>query len=153
MVKVNVITIGSIKEDYYVSAIKEYSKRLSRFCNLNIIELKEESNEKTIEKKIEKESDRLLEACKGVVILLDRQGELVTSEKLASLIDNASTKGSSDISFIIGGSNGVNQKLKAKADFAISFGKITYPHQLFRVVLLEQIYRAFTILNNLPYHK
>ncbi len=153
MLKVDIVAIGSIKEDYFIDAINEYAKRLSRFCNLNIIELKEESNEKSVAKKIEKESDRLLEACKGFVVLLDRQGEMVTSEKLASLIDTASTKSGGNIIFIVGGSNGVSQKVRNRADLVVSFGNITYPHQLFRVVLIEQIYRAFTILNKLPYHK
>ncbi len=153
MIKVNIVTVGSIKESFFTEAIKEYSKRLSRFCNLNVIEVKEASNESSIAKKIDKESDKLIEALSGTIVLLDRQGKLVSSEELANTIDNLSLMGDSEISFVVGGSNGVNDKLRNLAKHVISFGKITYPHQLFRVVLLEQIYRAFTIIGGLPYHK
>lgn len=153
MLKINVICVGSIKEKYFVDAIKEYQKRLSRFCSLSIIEVQEEAQEKSIDKKIEKESVKLLSVCKGIIILLDREGKMVSSEELAGSLDKLSSGGVSEISFVIGGSNGVSEELKSKAKMSFSFGKITYPHQLFRVILLEQIYRAFSILNNSPYHK
>ena len=153
MLKINIVCVGSIKEKYFVEAIKEYGKRLSRFCSLSIVEVQEEAQEKSINKKIEKESDKLLSACKGAIILLDRVGKLVSSEDLASSLDNLAGQGISEMSFVIGGSNGVSDLLKEKAKFSFSFGKITFPHQLFRVVLLEQIYRGFSILNNSPYHK
>ena len=95
----------------------------------------------------------MINAVKGDFILLDRQGKLVSSEELAEMVEECAVRFNGEISFIIGGSNGVSEELKSKAKHIISFGKITYPHQLFRVVLLEQIYRAFSILNNLPYHK
>lgn len=153
MLKINIVCVGSIKEKFFIDAIKEYEKRLSRFCSLSIIEVQEEAQEKSIDKKIEKESAKLITACKGVVILLDREGKMVSSEDLASSLDKLSCDGISEISFVIGGSNGVNAELKNKAKQSFSFGKITYPHQLFRVVLLEQIYRAFSINGGLPYHK
>jgi len=153
MIKVNIIAVGSIKENFYTEAISEYSKRMSRYAQVNIIEVQEDAKEKSISKKIDKESEKLDKVLRGYVILLDRQGELISSEKLAETIDKCQTEGVSEISFIIGGSNGVNEALKSRANKVISFGKITFPHQLFRVVLMEQIYRAFTINNNLPYHK
>jgi len=153
MIKVNIIAVGSIKENFYTEAISEYSKRMSRYAQVNIIEVQEDAQEKSISKKIDKESEKLDKVLRGYVILLDRQGELISSEKLAETIDKCQTEGVSEISFIIGGSNGVNEALKSRANKVISFGKITFPHQLFRVVLMEQIYRAFTINNNLPYHK
>lgn len=153
MIKVNIIAVGSIKENFYTEAISEYSKRMSRYAQVNIIEVQEDAQEKSISKKIDKESEKLDKALKGYVILLDRQGELLSSEKLAETLDKCQTDGVSEISFVIGGSNGVSEALKQKSNKVISFGKITFPHQLFRVVLMEQIYRAFTINNNLPYHK
>ena len=153
MLKVNIVCVGSIKEKFFVDAIKEYEKRLSRFCSLSIIEVQEEAQEKSIDKKIDKESEKLINAAKGAVILLDREGKMVSSENIAEMLDKLSSQGNSEISFVIGGSNGVNNKLKTLTKSSISFGKITFPHQLFRVVLLEQIYRGFAINNNTPYHK
>lgn len=153
MLKINIICVGSIKEKYFIEAIEEYKKRLSRFCKISIIEVEEKSQEKNEKVKIEKESLSLLNAIKGYVILLDREGKEISSEGLAQVFDNCAVKGDTEISFIIGGSNGVNEQLKRACKQIYSFGKITFPHQLFRVVLIEQIYRALTILNNLPYHK
>jgi len=153
MLKINVVCVGSIKEKYFTEAIKEYEKRLSRFCSLSIIEVQEEAQEKSIEKKIIKESNKILNLVKGCVVLLDREGKLVSSEELAEHIDKISSQGISEITFVIGGSNGVSKELKNKANYSFSFGKITFPHQLFRVVLLEQIYRACSIEAGLPYHK
>ena len=153
MIKVNIICVGSIKEKFFTQAVEEYMKRLSRFCSLNIVEVQEEASEKSVSKKIEKESNKLINALKGVVFLLDRQGQMISSEGLAESLDKVTSQGASEVSFVIGGSNGVSEALKEKSKHIISFGKVTYPHQLFRVVLLEQIYRAFTINSNLPYHK
>ena len=153
MLKINLVCVGSIKEKFYTEAVKEYQKRLSRFCSLSIIEVQEEAFEKSIDKKIDKESEKILNACKGVIILLDREGKMLSSEDLAKSFDKLSTQGVSEISMVIGGSNGVNSELKSKARQIVSFGKITFPHQLFRVVLLEQVYRAFCINNKTPYHK
>ena len=153
MLKINLVCVGSIKEKFFTDAIKEYQKRLSRFCSLSITEVQEEAQEKSIEKKIDKESEKLLNACKGAIILLDREGKMLSSEDLAESFDKLSTQGVSEVSLVIGGSNGVNSNLKSKAKLIVSFGKITFPHQLFRVVLLEQVYRAFSINSGSPYHK
>lgn len=153
MIKVNIVCVGSIKEKFYIEAVNEYSKRLSKFCKLQIIEVEEETRQQNIEKKINIESERLKNSSKGFTILLDRVKQEVSSEELAKIIDISKTVGVSEISFIIGGSNGVSEDLKKSVNKCISFGKITFPHQLFRVVLLEQIYRAFSINEKLPYHK
>lgn len=153
MLKVNIVCVGTIKEKFFTDAISEYSKRLSKFCKLQIVEVAEESKEQSIEKKIEIESVRLKNACRGFIILLDRCKQEVSSEELSNMLDTLKSAGTSEVSFVIGGSNGVSEEFKRQANKCVSFGKITFPHQLFRVVLLEQIYRAFTISAGLPYHK
>lgn len=153
MLKVNIVCVGTIKEKFFTDAISEYSKRLSKFCKLQIVEVAEESKEQSIEKKIEIESERLKNACRGFIILLYRCKQEVSSEELSNMLDTLKSAGTSEISFVIGGSNGVSEEFKRQANKCVSFGKITFPHQLFRVVLLEQIYRAFTISAGLPYHK
>lgn len=153
MLKVNIVAVGSIKEKFYKDAIDEYKKRLSASCVVNVIEVNEESNQKNLEVKTQKETERLISACKGVVVLLDRKGEMVSSEGLSDIIKRTQNSGFGEMSFVIGGSNGVSEELVKSAKHVVSFGKITFPHQLFRVVLLEQIYRAFSILEGKPYHK
>lgn len=151
--KINIVCVGKIKEKFFVEAINEYAKRLSRFCDLKIIEVEEESKMSNTDKKCEIESENLLEKCGGIIVALDGSGKLLSSPEIANFIKLKANNGISEISFVIGGSNGLSQNLKNRADLVLSFGKITFPHQLFRVVLLEQIYRAFTILEGLPYHK
>ena len=151
--KINIVCVGKIKEKFFVEAINEYAKRLSRFCDLKIIEVEEESKISNTDKKCEIESENLLEKCGGIIVALDSSGKLLSSPEIANFIKLKTNNGISEISFVIGGSNGLSQNLKNRADLVLSFGKITFPHQLFRVVLLEQIYMAFTILEGLPYHK
>lgn len=153
MLKINIVCVGKIKEKFFTDAVNEYVKRLSKFCKLQICEVDEESKEQNIEKKIELESAKLEKEAKGFVVLLDRVKKEISSEELSLMIEKLKNDGTSEISFIIGGSNGVSENFKKNADQCVSFGKITFPHQLFRVVLLEQIYRAFTISAGLPYHK
>lgn len=153
LMKVTIVCVGKIKEKYFLDAVDEYKKRLSRFCKFSIIEVDEESIEKSTQKKIEIESKSLLSKCFKNLIVLDRKGEECSSEDLAKIIENLANNGVSELSFVIGGSNGVSDEIKKNATKLISFGKPTYPHQLFRVILSEQIYRAFTIINGLPYHK
>lgn len=151
--KVNIVAVGKIKEKFFTDAISEYAKRLSKFCDFNIIEVDESSNITNIELKKEKEGDLLLSKAKGYIIALDGGGKLLSSEDLAELLKTNMTNGESEFSFVIGGSNGLSDLVKTKANKIVSFGKITFPHQLFRVVLSEQIYRAFTINNHINYHK
>lgn len=151
--KVNIVAVGKIKEKFFTDAISEYAKRLSKFCDFNIIEVDESSNITNIELKKEKEGELLLSKAKGYIIALDSGGKLLSSEDLAELLKTNMTNGESEFSFVIGGSNGLSDLVKTKANKIVSFGKITFPHQLFRVVLSEQIYRAFTINNHINYHK
>lgn len=158
--KISVLTVGKIKEKYLRDAIAEYSKRLSRYCKLEIIEV---SDEKTPDNASEHEED-LIRAKEGerlkkyikdgaYVIALAIQGKQTTSEGFAEKIHNLGLKGESHIVFIIGGSIGIDRTILKEADELLSFSQMTFPHQLMRVVLLEQIYRAFRIINGEPYHK
>ena len=160
MLKVNIICVGKIKETFFREAIDEYSKRLNSYCSLNIIEIKDEkipNNPSEKENQIikEKEGNNILSHIKkdSYVICLDLKGKQYTSEEFSQKINNISANISSSISFVIGGSLGISQNVLKKANESISFSKMTFPHQLFRVILLEQIYRAFKIMNNETYHK
>ena len=155
--KINVVCVGKIKEKYFTDAINEYAKRISRFAEFKVIECAEfpVKNQSAAEvlQSVEKEGEKILECVKGYVILTVIDGKMLDSVEISRLMSVKMTEGVSEITFVIGGSNGVSDKVKNRADFKISFGKATYPHQLMRVILSEQIYRAFSIMNNLPYHK
>ncbi|MBR0597705.1 23S rRNA (pseudouridine(1915)-N(3))-methyltransferase RlmH [Sinanaerobacter chloroacetimidivorans] len=157
---IHIICIGKLKEDYWTNAIKEYSKRLSKYCTLLISELKEEKspdNPSQAEELAIKEAEgrRILKQIKkdSYVIALEIQGKQLTSEELSEKIQELGVSGKSDISFIIGGSIGLSQEVLSRADFRLSFSKMTFPHQMMRVVLLEQIYRSFKIIKKESYHK
>ena len=152
MLKINLVCVGNLKDKFFIEASNEYTKRLSRFCELKITELKEYTNLDSIEKIKEQEGEEILKNVKGYFILLDVKGNLISSEDLAEKIESISLS-SSEITFVIGGSYGVSEKVKQKANEKISVSKMTFPHRLFRIMLLEQIYRAFTINNNIAYHK
>lgn len=155
---IDLIVVGKIKEKYFTQAIDEYAKRLSRFVKVNITEIPDEkipdnASDKQLSQILEKEGDKILSKIKdGYIIAMCIEGNLTTSEDLAKSLEQASFT-SSKITFIIGGSLGLSDKVKARADKKISFGRITLPHQLMRVVLCEQIYRAYKIINNESYHK
>lgn len=156
---INIISVGKIKEKYFTAAIEEYSKRLSRFVKLIVTEIPDEripdnASEKEIEIIKEKEGRKILSKLNenSFVITLCIEGKELSSEELAQKITDISMS-SSNITFIIGGSLGLSNAVKNKSQLRLSFGKITFPHQLMRVVLLEQIYRAFKINNNENYHK
>lgn len=156
MANINIICTGKLKEDYLKQAQGEYTKRLGAFCNLNIIEKRESplpknASDANIEKACMTESEELLQSGQGYLIALSPEGKRMTSENFAKLIKEKSSLG--DISFFIGGSNGLHQNLKEKADILLSFSDMTMPHQLFRIVLLEQVYRGFMISGNRTYHK
>ena len=150
MQKIRFVVVGSLKEDFWQAATNEYKKRLSKFCNLEIIEVQEKSNLPE-NAKVDEESKLILEKSKGKVLLFDRSGRDTSSEDLAALLKKYQTE--PVLTFIIGGSNGVNESLKQSAFEKIKFGAATFPHQLFRVIALEQLYRAFAINASLPYHK
>lgn len=158
--KITLITVGKIKEKYLKDAIAEYSKRLSKYCKLEIIEVADEKTpdnaSETVEEQIrDKEADRILKYVKddAYVITLEILGKQLTSEQLANKIDTLGIQGTSHIIFIIGGSIGLGQEVLKRSDYALSFSKMTFPHQLMRVILLEQIYRSYRIINGEPYHK
>ncbi len=157
--KITIIGVGKIKEKYFTDAIKEYSKRLSRFCQIEIIEVNDEkipenASEKEMEKIKEKEGKGILSKIKdgAYVVTLCIEGKELSSEALAKKIEAISMQ-SSHIVFVIGGSLGLSEEVKNASSLRLSFGKMTLPHQLMRVVLLEQIYRAFKINNSENYHK
>ena len=153
---INIVCIGKIKDKYIIDGITEFSKRLSAFVNLNFYELKEYNKEDNIQISIEKESADILkqlEKLNSFNILLDLNGKEYTSEAMSKYIEDLKIKGSSSISFIIGGSNGVNDEVRKKADMKLKFSYFTFPHQLMRLILMEQVYRWFSISNNIKYHK
>lgn len=152
MLKINIITVGKVKEQYINDGIKEFSKRLSKYVSLKIIELAEEADNAT---SVDIESNRILaylEKTKGYTILLDLKGKELDSLELSNKISKL-TINYSEISFLIGGSKGINNMVREKCDYSLCFSKFTFPHQLFRLILLEQIYRSICIINNIKYHK
>lgn len=158
--KITVITVGKIKEKYLKDAIAEYSKRLSRYCKLEILEVTDEKTpdgaSETVEENIrDKEGERILKLVKddSYVITLEIGGKMLTSEELSDKMDTLGIQGQSHLNFIIGGSIGLGKEVLKRSDYALSFSKMTFPHQLMRVILLEQIYRGYRIMNNEPYHK
>ncbi len=158
--KITLITVGKIKEKYLKDAIAEYSKRLSRYCKLEIVEVADEKTpdnaSDTVEDAIrDKEGERILKYIKedAYVITLEIAGKMLTSEEMAEKIEKLGVQGTSHIIFIIGGSIGLGKEILKRSDYALSFSKMTFPHQLMRVILLEQIYRSYRIINHEPYHK
>ena len=158
--KITVITVGKIKEKYLKDAIAEYSKRLSKYCKLEIIEVADEKTPDNASEVVEdsirsKEAERILKYVKddAYVITLEIGGKQLSSEEFADKIDRLGVQGTSHIIFIIGGSIGLGKEVLTKSNYALSFSKMTFPHQLMRVILLEQVYRSYRIISNEPYHK
>lgn len=158
--KISIICVGKIKEKFYRDAIDEYAKRLSKYCKFEIIEVADEKTPDgagaAIEEQIKaKEAQRILEKMKEdtYVCTLEILGGRFTSEGFANWIENLTVKGNSHIAFVIGGSLGLHESVCKRSNKAISFSDMTFPHQLMRVILSEQIYRAFRIINGEPYHK
>ena len=158
--KITVITVGKIKEKYLRDAIAEYAKRLSRYCKLEIIEVADEKTPdqagETVEEQIrDKEGERILKYIRDdmYVITLEIGGKMLSSEELADKINMLGIQGQSSVAFVIGGSIGLGREVLKRSDYALSFSKMTFPHQLMRVILLEQVYRSYRIINGEPYHK
>lgn len=145
MQKIYFVVVGKIKESFYRDAVAEYVKRLSRFAKVEIKELPEGANP-------EAEADEILRACKGYTIALAVEGEKLSSEKLAKKMQTLADTGK-DVSFVIGSSCGLSDRVKNAADYKLSFSDMTFPHQLMRVILAEQVYRAFMINAGSTYHK
>jgi 23S rRNA (pseudouridine1915-N3)-methyltransferase len=158
--KITIICVGKIKEKFYQQAIEEYKKRLSRYCKLDIIELQDEKTPDHASEQVNlmiksKEGDRILTSIKedAYVIALAIEGKMPDSIALSEMIDKLGIEGTSNIAFVIGGSLGLDQRVLDRSDYKLSFSKMTFPHQLMRVILLEQVYRSYRIMKNEPYHK
>lgn len=158
--RITVISVGKIKEKFYTGAIEEYSKRLSKYCTLNLVEVADEKAPETLSEKEmvqikDREGERILDKIKDsqYVITLEIRGQQLTSEALSEKLSALGLEGNSDVVFVIGGSLGLSDAVMRRSNFALSFSKMTFPHQLMKVVLLEQVYRGFRILRNEPYHK
>ncbi len=159
-VNISIIAVGKLKEKYLKQAVAEYEKRMKNLANISIIELPDEkipeqASEKEMLQTKQKEGERILKKIQDnmYVIALDPQGEMISSEKTAEKMDYLALHGKSKLAFIIGGSLGLDQSVLQRADFSWSFSKLTFPHQLIRVMLMEQLYRAFQINRGSPYHK
>ena len=158
--KLKIVTVGKLKEKYLKNGIDDYSKRLSRFANLEMIEL---ADEKTPDRASDSENQKILElegtrilskiGDRDFVIVLAIEGKTLSSEEFSKQLERAPINGFSTLTFVIGGSLGLSPQVKKRANLSISFGRLTLPHQLMRLVLVEQIYRAFTIQQGSPYHK
>ncbi len=160
MLHIDIVCIGKIKEQYLKDAISEYSKRLSKYCSLNIIELPDEQvpnnlNDTLIRNIKQNESKNILSHIKkdSHIICLDLKGKQYSSEEFSKKLDNIALNYNSNITFIIGGTLGLSDELLNKSNELICFSKMTFPHQLIRIFLLEQIFRAFKISNNETYHR
>lgn len=157
--KIKIVSVGKIKEKYLIDGINEFSKRLSKFTKLELVEVADEKapenlSDKDIDIIKDKEADRILSRINNeYVIVLAIEGENFCSEDFAKKIQNILTYEASEICFVIGGSLGLSQRIAKKANMLLSFSKLTFPHQLMKLMLLEQIYRTFKIINNEPYHK
>ena len=150
MMTINLICVGNLKETFSKQEQEEYLKRLSAFCKVNVIEIKEQNQFENSSVTLEKEGEEILKKLKGYVILCDIKGKELSSPALAEKLENL-MQTNSEISFVVGGSYGVCEKVKSLSKEKISFSPMTFPHNLF--MLLEQVYRAFTIINGKTYHK
>lgn len=161
MIRVNIICIGKIKEKFFTDAISEYAKRLTAFCKFSVVELAEEKiksntpNQTQIDEVLDEEGKRILQkiAQADYVIAMCIEGKMLSSEELSKTLDRIMINGKSTVDFIIGGSYGLSGKVKQRADLRLSMSRMTFPHQMARMILSEQIYRAFEISSNGKYHK
>ena len=158
--KITIVCVGKIKEKFYRDALVEYTKRLSRYCSLSITEVADEKTKEQasdVECAIikDREGERILKAIRedGYVIALAIDGKNLDSVELSKKIENLALTGKSNLYFVIGGSLGLSDEVMKRADYKLSFSRMTFPHQLMRVILLEQIYRSYRIINHEPYHK
>lgn len=152
--QIDLIVVGKLKEKSMQQMCNEYIKRLGSYCKLNVIELKDESNNLDQSMVMSREAEAINKVLdEKSYIIMDIDGKQMTSEQFSTKIDEITTYDNSKLTFVIGGSLGIDPTIKAKANLRMSFSKMTFPHQLFRVMLLEQIYRQFRIARNEPYHK
>lgn len=154
MIKIDIIAVGKMSQKHLTVIEKDYYTRINKYANINIIEVKE-VNDNNINNIIEKEADNIIAKIdpSSFLITMEIDGKQLSSEQLAEKFNEVTTYSHSKITFVIGGSYGLSDRVKKMSNLKLSFSKMTFPHQLFRVMLLEQVYRAFTINNNSPYHK
>ena len=150
MITIEIVAVGKIKEDFYKKAMDEYIKRLSGYCNIKVTEVADFPDDKNA---IKREGALILPKLKGVCVPLCVEGKALSSEELAEFIGSRAVDGHSKITFVIGGSSGLDDEVKARGALRLSFSRMTFPHRLMRVILAEQLYRAFKILNGESYHK
>lgn len=157
---ITIISVGKVKEKFFADAIKEYTKRLSKYCRISEETIQDERADDSfspaeIQQVKTREGQKILSRLKHntYAFVLDVKGRQLSSEELAEKVSSLALQGASDLTFIIGGSNGLSEEVLSRADFTLSFSKMTFPHQLFKVILLEQIYRAFKINSGETYHK
>lgn len=157
---ISIITVGKLKEKYLKDGIDEYKKRLTRYCSIDIIEVPDEKAPETLSSKEEeqikeKEGQAILKHIKDTtyVVALDLKGKMLSSEELSDFLQDCALSGNSSIAFIIGGSLGLSKEVLQRANYKLCFSKMTFPHQLMRLILLEQVYRGFRIIKGEPYHK
>ena len=157
MIKINIVCVGRVKEKYFADGISEYVKRISKYAVVSVTELQEENYNNVTESLIstikQKEAERILPHLKGYVFAMAIEGKKFSSENFAKKIKGLIDAGEGVITFVIGGSYGLDDSVKQKANELISFSDMTFPHTLFRLILTEQVYRAFSIINNSSYHK
>ncbi len=160
MMTINIVAVGKIKENYIIKGISEYTKRLTNYCKINIKEVKQENipgnpSQSSIEKIKDKEGERVIAQipANSYAIALDVKGKPMTSEGLAQSLQNLQVKGVSEVTFIIGGTLGLSEQVLDEVDYSLSLSHMTFTHQMIRLILLEQIYRAFKIISNEPYHR
>lgn len=158
--KITILTVGKMKEKYMQAAVAEFTKRLSSYCKMELIEVADEKTQENATEVMcnivkDKEADRLMKYIKddAYVITLEIKGKMLTSEELADKIEKLGVSGKSHIIFVIGGSLGLGEVVMKRSDMALSFSKMTFPHQLMKVILVEQIYRSYRIITGAPYHK
>lgn len=154
MIKLNLVTVGKLKDDFIRKGVSEYLKRLSLYAKVTEYEIKEENDpkESDVKKTLDLEGKRILEKCKGKIFALAVEGKMYSSEGFSKRIKKCVDSGD-EITFVVGSSRGLSDIVKSRADALISFSDMTFPHGLFRLMLVEQIYRAFTIINGTGYHK
>ena len=157
MIKINIVCVGRVKEKYFADGISEYVKRISKYAVVSVTELQEENYNNVTESLIstikQKEAERILPHLKGYVFAMAIEGKKFSSENFAKKIKGLIDAGEGVTTFVIGGSYGLDDSVKQKANELISFSDMTFPHTLFRLILTEQVYRAFSIINNSSYHK
>jgi len=153
VINLNIVCVGNLKDKFYIDAQDEYVKRLTKFCTISIVELAECTKNTDIKTILKTEAEEIEKQLKGYIIVLDILGKSFTSEDWAKKIESICVQGNSCITLVIGGSYGLDESIKQLANLKLSFSAFTFPHRLMRIILLEQMYRAFCILNNITYHK